>query len=220
MKVACIIASGGRGVRLSPEKPKQFMIVREKPILAHTLLTFNKCPEISELILTAPNGYEKVTEDIVNAYDVKGIKRIIAGGADRQETVYLALNTIESSDIVVIHDAVRPFVTIALISQVIKEADAHGACTLGVPVKDTIKVYKKDGFALETPKRDTLWQIQTPQAFQHCIIKEAHKKAHSDGYSVTEDTALVEHIGLPVKVIMGDYANVKITTHEDLLYFR
>jgi len=219
MEVVGIIAAGGRGMRLRSDKPKQFMIVKDKPILAHTLLTFNKCPNISKIILTAPSGFEKVTEDIVNAYDIKGVTRVVAGGIDRQETVYLALEAIDSADVVVIHDAVRPFVTVDQITQAINAAVIQGACTLGVPVKDTIKVCGKDGFVLSTPKRETLWQIQTPQAFLYKVIKEAHDCARADGYSATDDTGLVEHIGLPVRVIMGSYRNVKITTPEDLSYF-
>ena len=219
MKVVGIIAAGGRGTRLRSDKPKQFMTVKEKPILAHTLLAFSKCPDISEIILTALEGFKKVTEDIVDAYDIKGVTRVVIGGADRQETVYLALKAIDSADVVVIHDAVRPFVTVDLISQAIDIAGVHGACTLGVPVKDTIKVCGKDGFVLSTPERETLWQIQTPQAFLYQVIKEAHDCARADGYSTTDDTGLVEHIGLPVKLIMGSYANIKITTQEDLSYF-
>jgi len=219
MKVVGIIASGGRGKRLRSDKPKQFLTVKEKPILAHTLLTFSKCTDISEIILTAPEGFKKVTEDIIDAYDIKGVTRVVIGGADRQETIYLALKAIDSADVVVIHDAVRPFVTIDLISQTISTARIHGACTLGVPVKDTIKICGTDGFVLSTPKRETLWQIQTPQAFLYQLIKKAHECAHADGYSTTDDTGLVEHLGLPVKVIMGSYANVKITTQEDLSHF-
>jgi len=219
MKVIGIIAAGGRGMRLRSDKPKQFMVVKDMPILAHTLLTFNKCPNISEIILTAPSGFEKVTENIVNAYDIKGVTKVVTGGIDRQETVYLALEAIDSADVVVIHDAVRPFVTIDQITQAINAAVIQGACTLGVPVKDTIKVCGKDGFVLSTPKRETLWQIQTPQAFLYKVIKEAHDRARADGYSTTDDTGLVEHIGLPVRVIMGSYKNVKITTQEDLSYF-
>jgi len=220
MKVVGIIAAGGRGTRLCSDKPKQFLTVNEMPILAHTLLTFSKCTNISEIILTAPEGFKKVTEDIVDAYDIKGVTGVVTGGADRQETVYLALKAIDSADIVVIHDAVRPFVTADLIEHSISAAKIHGACTLGVPVKDTIKVCGKDGLVLSTPERKTLWQIQTPQAFLYRVIKEAHDYAHADGYCTTDDTGLVEHIGLPVKVIMGSYANVKITTQEDLLHFQ
>ena len=220
MKTAAIIASGGQGKRMGPAGPKQFIEVNGKPILAYALSTFNSCADVNDIILTAPAGYESTTSGIARAYGIDKVSGVITGGGSRQETVYNALRAARGADIILIHDAARPFVTKDEISRTIKTAEIYGACVLGVPVKDTIKICDSGGFVISTPPRDALWQIQTPQAFSRDIIIDAHESARSGGYTGTDDAELVEKSGRPVRIIMGNYANIKITTMEDLLFFQ
>ncbi|MDR1560657.1 MAG: 2-C-methyl-D-erythritol 4-phosphate cytidylyltransferase [Clostridiales bacterium] len=219
MKVIAIIAAGGIGARIGAGVPKQFINVKGKPILAYTLLKFNLCSEINEIILTAPKGYERLTQETVEAYHIDRVTKIAPGGANRQETVYNALIEARDADVILVHDAARPFVTCGAIERSIAEARVTGACSIGVPTKDTIKICDKFGFVINTPPRETLWQIQTPQAFLYPIIRKAHEQARLDGYTATDDLELTERIGHPARIIMGSYANIKITTREDLLFF-
>ena len=220
MKVTAIIASGGSGFRMGSALPKQFITVKDIPILAYSLITFNKCAVINEIILTTPPGYEAMTTEITELFGSDKISMIITGGKTRQQTVYKALQAAGETDIIVIHDAVRPFVTMDEIMRVIKTAQSTGACSLGVPVKDTIKICDANAISVATPARSTLWMIQTPQAFSSAIIKEAHKCAYRDGVIATDDSELADRIGYPTRIIMGDYTNIKITTKDDLSFFR
>lgn len=220
MKATAIIASGGTGLRMGSALPKQFISVKGKPILARTLSVFNICTGISEIILTAPAGYEALTENIISAFNFEKAARIITGGNTRQQSVYNALQAVSGADIILIHDAVRPFVTTEEILRTIEAAGIYGACSLGIPVKDTIKICDANGFVIGTPARETLWQIQTPQAFLSGVIMKAHEQALLDGITATDDAELAERIGQPTRIIMGNYANIKITTQEDLLFFQ
>ena len=219
MRTIAIIASGGQGSRMGSDIPKQFIVIKGKPILAYTLLTFNACADIDEIILTAPSGYEALTEKIASTFDIYKLSHIINGGGSRQETVYNALQAAINADIILIHDAVRPFVTADDISHAMKGAEAYGACSLGVPVKDTIKICDKNGSVISTPPRETLWNVQTPQAFLSPVIKRAHEHARHECFTATDDAELAERIGHPTRIIMGNYANIKITTKEDLVFF-
>ena len=219
MRTVAIIAAGGSGTRLGTDMPKQFVCVNDKPIMAYTLLTFNNSQDIHEIIVTSPAGYETMTEDIVSSYSIDKASKIITGGNNRQDTVYYALKAAQRDSIILIHDAVRPFVTQEEITGAIKGALAYGACSIGVPVKDTIKICDKNGLVINTPARETLWQIQTPQAFLYSIIKKAHEQARAIGYTATDDMGLVERMGCPTRIIMGSYSNIKITTKEDLCFF-
>ncbi|MDR2648343.1 MAG: 2-C-methyl-D-erythritol 4-phosphate cytidylyltransferase [Clostridiales bacterium] len=219
MKVIAVIAAGGVGTRMGGRLPKQFFTVKGKPILAYTLITFSACADINEIILAAPEGYEKLTEETIEEHHINKVSKITRGGANRQETVYKALIEAGGADIVLIHDAARPFVTQEEIKRAITGARAFGACAVGVPVKDTIKICDREGFVISTPSRDTLWQIQTPQAFLYPVIQRAHEQARLDSYIATDDMELAERIGCPARIIMGSYANIKITTKEDLMFF-
>ena len=219
MKVAAIIASGGQGKRMGSQEPKQFIKVDSKPILAYTLAVFNSCAGVNEIILTAPSGYESVTDEIARAYKIDKASNIVTGGDSRQQTVYNALQAARGAGIVLIHDAVRPFVTADEITRIIEAAGIYGACSLGAPVKDTIKICDSGGFVINTPPRETLWQIQTPQGFLYDIIMSAHEAARASGYTATDDAGLAERVGQPTRIIKGNYANIKITTQEDLLFF-
>lgn len=143
---------------------------------------------------------------------------MLEGGKERQNSVANGLAAVEKdTDIVLIHDGVRPFVTEEMIADSIDAAQEYGGAVIGVPAKDTIKVCSADGMAVETPDRSTLWQIQTPQTFQRDLIVNAYEKADKDGFLGTDDASVAEFVGHQVKVVMGSYRNIKITTREDLV---
>ena len=155
---------------------------------------------------------------MVQEYNWKKVVSVVAGGKERQDSVWNGLQAVPAdTEIVLIHDGVRPFVTEEILNDSIETAMEMGGCVAGVPAKDTIKVCNEENIAVATPDRNTLWQIQTPQTFRKELILQAYVQAKEEGFAGTDDASLAEHSGYPVKVIMGSYRNIKITTKEDLL---
>ena len=158
-----------------------------------------------------------MAKEIVSSYSLPKLHRIVPGGKERSHSVYQGLKALpEDCSWVGVHDGVRPFFTLSLLERVINTAKAYGAAIPGVPVKDTIKVCDEKGMVTGTPPRHSLWSIQTPQAFRRDWLVEAYKKAKEYNITATDDAGLVERLGKPVKVVRGDYENIKITTPEDL----
>lgn len=217
-KVSVVIAAAGLSSRMKTKVNKQFLNINSKPVLAHTLEAFSNCEEVDEIVLvTQEIELENCKKNIVEKYSIGKIKEIVIGGATREESVYNGLKKVSAdTDIIISHDGARPFIKENHIIESIRVALDTGACILGVPVKDTIKVVEA-GSVERTPKRDRLWAIQTPQTFKKNIIIEAYENAKRLGLSGTDDSSLVEYMGLDVKIIMGDYNNIKITTLEDML---
>lgn len=217
--VSVIIAAAGMSNRMGSKINKQFIAVGGKPILAHTIEKFERSRYIDEIILVAKEEeIEYCRKEIVKKYKFKKVTNIIRGGKERQDSVYngiLALN--EKSDIVLVHDGARPFVKLENIEDGIKGVEKYGACVIGVPVTDTIKVVGEDNVISNTPRRDLLWAAQTPQCFFKEILIKGYEKALSDGYLGTDDSSIVERAGYDVKMIMGSYENIKITTPEDII---
>ncbi|NLV89382.1 MAG: 2-C-methyl-D-erythritol 4-phosphate cytidylyltransferase [Tissierellia bacterium] len=217
--VSVIIAAAGMSNRMGSKINKQFIAVGGKPILAHTIEKFERSRYIDEIILVAKEEeIEYCRKEIVKKYKFKKVTNIIRGGKERQDSVYngiLALN--EKSDIVLVHDGARPFVKLENIEDGIKGVEKYGACVIGVPVTDTIKVVGEDNVISNTPRRDLLWAAQTPQCFFKEILIKGYEKALSDGYLGTDDSSIVERVGYDVKMIMGSYENIKITTPEDII---
>ncbi|WP_341472796.1 2-C-methyl-D-erythritol 4-phosphate cytidylyltransferase [Anaerophilus nitritogenes] len=216
--ISVIIAAAGQGKRMNQNVNKQYINLLGKPILVHTLEVFEKSNFIDEIIVvTHPQEMNYCTKNIISFYNFKKVKKVISGGAERQDSIYNGLQEIdEKSSIVVIHDGARPFIKQENILQSIYEAIKYKAVGVGVPVKDTIKVVDEDQIIESTPNRKFLWAIQTPQVFCHDLLIKAHKKAMQDQYIGTDDTVLVERMGQNVKMLMGSYENIKITTPEDL----
>lgn len=218
MYVGAIIAAGGRGKRMNAGVSKQFLAIKGRPILYYTLSTFEFIGQIQEIILVVGKAdLQYAREEIVNRYRFKKVK-IAEGGAERQDSVYNGLRELSpQTDIVVIHDGVRPFIARTIIEKSIQAAREHKAVGVAVPVKDTIKVVGDGNIIKKTPDRKTLWAMQTPQSFDYGLILEAHERARREGYYGTDDTVLVERMGLPVLVVEGGYENIKITTPEDIV---
>lgn len=217
--VSVIIASAGMSNRMGSKMNKQFLAVGGKPILAHTIEKFEESRFIDEIIIVSKEEeIEYCRKEIVRKYKFNKVTNIIRGGLERQESVYngiLALD--EKSDIVLIHDGARPFVKKENIEDGIKGVIESDSCVIGVPVKDTIKVVGDRNEINNTPPRADLWAAQTPQCFYKDILIRGYEKAMEDDYLGTDDSSLVERLGLEVKMIMGSYENIKITTPEDLI---
>lgn len=217
--VSAVVVAAGKGSRMNMDTNKQYIEIGGIPVLARTLLTLQNCDMINEIILVV-NGQDIIfcKQEIIDSYELDKVKKLVAGGEERQESVYNGLLEVnEECDIVVIHDGARPFVREESISGSISAAYEYGASCVAVPSKDTIKSADEDGFVNRTLDRSKLWIIQTPQAFRYELIMDAHKKAIEDGFKGTDDAVLIERLGLPLKLVMGSYDNIKITTQEDLI---
>jgi len=219
--ISAIVLAGGSGSRMHTEKAKQYLEVGGVPLIVHALRTFQESP-VDEIILVVREGDEAyVRDEIAERYGIRKVTDIVPGGAERFDSVWHGLSVLQGNepDIVLIHDGARPFVTQEMILASIDAAKNYGACTVAVPVKDTIKVVDTEGFGVDTPDRSTLYQIQTPQSFRVPLILEAHRRFHEEPRAgITDDTMLVEeYLHQKVYMVPGDYRNMKVTTPEDLI---
>ena len=214
-EVCALIPAGGIGARLGHRTPKQFLALGGGSILATTVRHFAWHPAISAVVVAAPAAHLERARRVVRDLDRGGIT-VVAGGSTRQESVWLALQAAPASaTIVIVHDAVRPFITRGLIDTVVAAARDGGAAICALPIAETVKRVR-DGRVETTVDRTALWTVQTPQAFRVDLLREAHEKARRDGVVGTDDAALVERLGHPVAVVRGLEDNVKITTPADL----
>lgn len=198
---------------------KQYLPLGGKPILVHTLLAFEGCPSIKEIVLAVrEEEIDYCQLAIVKRFGLRKVKGIVAGGERRQDSIYNALKKVRKDcHIILVHDSVRPFITREIIQRTIEETRVHKAVATAIPVTDTIKEGNGRGFVEKTLNRDRLWSIQTPQGFEANLIKEAYSRAYEENFYGTDDASLVERMGHPVKVIEGSHENIKITTPEDLI---
>lgn len=218
MKNCVIIVAAGSGKRMRSAIAKQYIELKGRTILSYTIETFNNSENIDDIVLvTSSDAVDYVRREIIEKYGFDKVRTIVEGGAERQDSVYKGLKAVDSdTDVVLIHDGVRPFVADKYIAELESIAMEFGGCVLGAPVKDTIKVCDSEGYITDTPKRETLWLAQTPQCFKYDIIMKAYEKAEKEGYRGTDDSMLAERLGIRIKMVRGDYDNIKITTPEDL----
>jgi 2-C-methyl-D-erythritol 4-phosphate cytidylyltransferase len=215
-EVAVVIPAGGVGRRLGGRAPKQLLRVGPSSILAMTVGHFARHPAVMAVVVPAPADYVAHTRRALAG--VRGAVRVevVTGGAERQDSVWLGLQAVPgSAAFIVVHDAVRPFITRALVDRVIASARVEGAAICALPVAETVKRVQ-GGVVESTIDRRGLWAVQTPQAFRAALLREAHEKARRDGFLGTDDSMLVERLGHRVAVVSGLADNVKITTREDL----
>lgn len=214
MKTGVIIAAAGSGTRMGAEGNKIFLSLDGKPIISHSLELFAAMDEIAEIVVVTRKVDLQIVQDLMEG--VTKPYQVISGGSERQESVYKGLKSLSTDlDWVLIHDAARPYLTADLVRAGLVAVREHLAVGIGVPTKDTIKQVK-ESFVVETLPRNELWAVQTPQLFSYSLIMKAHEEAVKHGFSATDDCALVENLGQSVHMIEGDYANLKITTPEDL----
>jgi len=200
-------------------RAKQFLEIRDMPILALTLERFQACRLIDGITLVVPMAeIEFCKKEIVGKYGFDKVERVVPGGERRQDSVRMGLQASGSDcDVVVIHDGVRPFIDTSLIERAIMASKEYRAVITALPAKDTVKKVDQAGFVTETCERKDIWLVQTPQVFRFKDIMHAHEKAVSEGWNdVTDDASLVERLGIPVKVITGSEYNIKITTPHDM----
>jgi len=209
--VAVLIPDGGVGARLGGRTPKQFLRVGREAILTTTVRHFRRHPRVAAIVVAAPAAHVARARRLLG----RGVV-VVAGGATRQESGRLALEAAPPGvGVALVHDAVRPFITRALVDAVLSAARADGAAVCALPVAETVKRVR-DGVVEATVERAGLWAAQTPQAFRAEVLREAHDKARRDGVAGTDDAMLVERLGHRVRVVPGLPGNVKITTADDL----
>ena len=216
--VSAIIVAAGKGVRMKGRMRKQYLDLSGRPVLVHSIMTFDACSLIEEIVIVVPEEeIDYCQNNIVSLLDLNTSATLISGGVQRQDSVYNGLQAIDKkTDTVVIHDGVRPFIHLEDLTACIIGARDFGACILGIPTSDTLKRVNKSGIIEDTLFRENIWLAQTPQAFRYDLIVKAHETARKDGYIVTDDASLVERLGKDVKIINGSKFNIKITTQEDL----
>lgn len=211
-KIGAVIAAAGRGERMRGGD-KLFAEIGGRPLIAGTLDAFQRCDAVGDIVLVLSRENMDRGKRLAEGGFWPKLKVICEGGARRQDSVREGLRRLPECQWVIIHDGARPLVTPELIWRGIAEARLTGAAVAAVPVKDTIKRTSPDGMVLDTPARDGLWAVQTPQVFRYDLIVRAHETITED---VTDDASMVERLGIRVKVFTGDYRNIKITTPEDL----
>lgn len=215
MKVSVIIPAAGQGTRMGSSTAKQYLLLKGQPILHHTLMAFENCGAIDSVTLVVPKND---LDEARKKWDYKIVKNIVEGGKERQDSVYNGFKAIpEDTEIVLVHDGVRPFVTPEIIQRSIEAARQFGAAITAIPVNDTIKQVDDEDFVTRTVDRNGLWRVQTPQAFQYDILGAAFQKAVKDSYYGTDEGSLLENAGKKLKIVAGSELNIKITRQEDLI---
>ena len=218
-KVTAIVLAAGKGSRMHSKIQKQYMTLLDRPVITYALEAFEKSSVDEIILVVAPGEIEYAQENILDKYDYKKVSGIITGGAERYDSVYKALCSMPEEGYVLIHDGARAFITSELIEFCIDQVKKDKSCVVGMPVKDTIKIVYENRYAVSTPPRSTMWQIQTPQVFEYDIIKSAYSSLYRSGRfnGVTDDAMVLERFGEHhIKLVYSDYRNIKITTPEDM----
>lgn len=219
MKIYAVIVAAGDGKRMGSEVKKPYLELASRPILFHTLRNISSSPLISGIILVVGKGLvDYCRHEVVEAFMIKGVINIIEGGDERQDSVYHGLKALpEDTELVMIHDGVRPFVSCKMIEETIAAATEYGAAVTGVKVKDTIKTVDESNRVIQTVNRTGLWAVQTPQVFKAKLLRDCYDTAINKGFYGTDDASIVEWAGLEVMIVEGEYENIKITTPFDLM---
>lgn len=212
MSNVAVILGAGSGTRMKSEKNKMLLDICGKTVIERSVETFLNLSDVDEIIVTVR---EQDVDEFSKLLTDERISFVI-GGSTRQQSVKNAIETIDDAELVIIHDGARPLVHEEDIDSTIKAAYEFGSAALAVPVKDTVKVVDKNGFVISTPDRSTLFAVQTPQIFKFDLYKSALEKATADGREFTDDCQLLEYVEQKVKMVVGSYENIKITTPEDI----
>ena len=214
-----IVLAAGQGKRMHSKVQKQFLEIQGYPVLYYSLRCFQESPLIQDIILvTGEESISYCKEEIVQKYGFTKVSAVIPGGKERYDSVYAGLCECRDCEYVLIHDGARPFVTEEILKRGLQKVKETGACVIGMPSKDTVKLSDEEGYVKETPNRKCVWTIQTPQIFSYSLIREAHDSiSQKDMSKITDDAMVVEQEkGAKVDLAEGSYQNIKITTPEDL----
>lgn len=220
-----IVLAAGSGKRMGSSTKKQYLLIKEKPVIYYALKTFQDSFVDEIVLVVSPGDIAYCKEEIVEKYGFDKVRHIVEGGKERYHSVAIGLKCISDSGFVFIHDGARPMITEAILERALACVEEHYACVVGMPVKDTIKIADEAGNIVSTPNRNLVWTVQTPQVFEISLIKEAYdqlmlneEKLLKEGIAVTDDAMVVETLtGHHVKLTQGSYENIKITTPEDIL---
>lgn len=218
-KCTAIVLAAGQGKRMHSKVQKQFLEIGQKPIVYYSLHCFQESPRIQEIILvTSKEMIPYCEKEIVEKYGFGKVTRIVEGGRERYDSVYAGLKACKDTDFVFIHDGARPFITVEMVERGYQAVVKTGACVLGMPSKDTVKLADEEGYIKETPDRKIVWNVQTPQIFSYKLICTAYESIQQkDMSNVTDDAMVVEQeTGTRILLVEGSYQNIKITTPEDL----
>lgn len=218
-KIVAVVLAAGEGKRMGSNIPKQYMIIKSKPLIYYALKSFQHSPVDEVVLVTGEDEIDYCQKYIVEKYGFDKVKSIVPGGRERSESVYLGLRETPDADYVLIHDGARPMLDEHLIKHCIKRVKEHRACIVGMPSKDTIKVVDENHLVQDTPPRKFLWQVQTPQCFEYPLVYHAYERLIAEGKidQVTDDGSVVElYTDVKVKLIHGSYDNIKVTTPEDV----
>lgn len=221
-KITAIVLAAGSGSRMKSKTKKQFMEIKGKPVIWYSLFEFEKSRVDEIILVTGKEDIDYCKKEIVEKYNLKKIKNVVAGESERYESVYNGLKEV-TGNIVLIHDGARPLINNEIIERSIEGTIKSDACVVGVPVKDTIKRANKEGYIIDTPNRSELWITQTPQSFKTDLVKMAYKKMKEElekgntTLNITDDAMVVEEFTTnQVRFVQGDYKNIKVTTPEDI----
>ncbi len=216
MKTIAIIPSGGKGLRMGFNIPKQYVKVHGKEIIASTLQVFQNSSKIDEIAVSAQEDYFELLNEIKSNYSITKLKYIVKGGETRQDSVYNALNKVEAgdNDLIAVHDAARPLLPIPLLDSAIDFARENNSVVVALQAKDT--VIQGNNIVKDYLKRDEIYLAQTPQIFTYSILKTAFNKAYEENYQGTDESTLVKKAGFDVKIFPGSPINIKVTTKDDL----
>ncbi|MGM0470756.1 MAG: 2-C-methyl-D-erythritol 4-phosphate cytidylyltransferase [Bacillota bacterium] len=217
-QILAVVPAAGQGSRMNSKLNKQYLSLLDKPVVAHTIETLENCDLINEIIVVAcADEIDYCKQEVIKQYNCSKVSKVISGGASRQQSVYQGLQAVNEADYVLVHDGARPLITESILQQAIKEVKINKAVGVAVPVKDTIKIVDEEGYVVQTPNRDQLWAIQTPQVFAYQLIMKAYQQAAAQKITATDSSQLVEEFGQRVKLVQGSYENLKVTTPEDLI---
>ena len=221
-KITAIVLAAGSGSRMKSKTKKQFMEIKGKPVIWYSLFEFEKSRVDEIILVTGKEDIDYCKKEIVEKYNLKKIKNVVAGGSERYESVYNGLKEV-TGNIVLIHDGARPLINNEIIERSIEGTIKSDACVVGVPVKDTIKRANKEGYIIDTPNRSEFWIPQSPQSFKTDLVKMAYKKMKEElekgntTLNITDDAMVVEEFTTnQVRFVQGDYKNIKVTTPEDI----
>lgn len=212
--IGVVIVGAGTSQRMGGED-KVFANLHGRPLIAHSVEVFNSCPKVDAVVLVFSPHRIQDGRNLVTEHGFQKVTDVCQGGQRRQDSVRVGLDHLSQCGWAIVHDAARPLVDDSILYRGLDAAVDTGAATAAVPAKDTIKLISENNIVKETLPRDQLWHIQTPQIFRYDLLMEAHRQCKGD---YTDDSAMVESLGVPVKVFWGSYDNIKVTTPEDLLF--
>lgn len=202
---------------MQKQLPKPYLMLEGQTVLERTLRQFLLLQDLVQVLVPTSEGYVEKTQEMLDTLLPETVSgKAIVGGDERQLSIQKALHKVSSVELILVHDAVRPFVTLEYINACCRAALRNGAATLGIPAQDTIKEVDDRQFVEQTPVRSRMWQTQTPQVFRPTVLKDAYKQAGRDNFTGTDDASLVEYMGQAVKMVAGDRMNIKLTYPVDL----